>query len=154
MTTIQSVFEERLNEHLINLPNQYFSTSEVIKVCELFTSNLLWQDLYHHQRTAGNLTQTLIDSMPYVGKKKSSIFLFFVVFFFMDHMSYIIYKYSCTAKREGKEELKTHAKKSNKQKCAGKKCFGMKITSEIKKKPSIINFTITVQFRFSNEIKF
>lgn len=24
-------------------------------------------DLYHHQRTAGNLTQTLIDSMPYVG---------------------------------------------------------------------------------------
>lgn len=28
MTTIQSIFEERLNEHL---PSQYFSTSEVIK---------------------------------------------------------------------------------------------------------------------------
>jgi len=31
-------------------------------------SNMKLQlDLYHHQRTAGNLTQTLIDSMPYVG---------------------------------------------------------------------------------------
>ena len=23
--------------------------------------------MFHHQRTSGNLTQTLIDSMPYIG---------------------------------------------------------------------------------------
>lgn len=32
--------------------------------------------MFHHQRTSGNLTQTLIDSMPYIGNVIVEILLF------------------------------------------------------------------------------
>ena len=99
MTTIQYlVFEERPNEHL-TYPTSTSALQRSLYVSDLFTPNLLWQDLYHHQRTAGNLTQTLIDSMPYVGKKSHQFFFCFVVIFFSHGSHELNYKYSCTAKK-------------------------------------------------------
>ena len=76
-------FEEGL-EHL---PNRYSLALQMPLIRNNFvicsdTPNVLLQDLYHHQRTAGNLTQTLIDYMPYVGKKAIKFLLFYFCFCF------------------------------------------------------------------------
>lgn len=94
------LFNRYLKKDYEHLPSQYFSTSEVIKfvVCLLpFISGRIYIII---NEQLGIWHKLWLTPCLMLVKKNHQFFFCFVVFFFMGHMSYVIYKCSCTAKKE------------------------------------------------------